>query len=146
MSPATSETPYGGSDAPFQAHLHPRFVKGQPQAPNTQEGDHFLVIPKIIVQDFSGEDGLVRYKTPEYDPTHTLKRRRRPSWARIPTFGEHLTVTVRPSLRLPPAPGVPAVGGPRPLCLVDGLKHRRSDVPYRTLRGFPVESERLGTL
>lgn len=80
-----------------------------------QENNHSLVIPKITVQDFSAEDGLVCHKPPECDPTHALERRRRPSWARISTpFGGHLTVAVRSSFRLQPTPGKPAVEGPRP--------------------------------
>jgi hypothetical protein len=132
-SSAISETTRAGLDAPFNAHRHSRFVNGQPLVPNPRS----LVIPKIVVQDFSTEDGLVRYKTPEYDPTHNLKRRRRPSWARVSTtLGDHLAVTARPSFRLPPTPGVRAVGGLRPLYLVDGLKHRRSDVPVQSLLGI----------
>lgn len=144
-SPATTGTPHVGFNASFQAHLGPRFVNGQPQALNTQENNYSLVIPKIIVQDFSAEGGLFCYKAPEYDPTHTLKPRRRPSWARISTpCGGYHTVTVRPFVRLPPTPGEPAVGGPRPLCSVDGLEHRRSDVHVRNLAGFSGRKRTLG--
>ena len=129
-----SDTPHVGFDAPFQTHLHPRFANGRPQVLNAEESANSLVIPKIIVQDFSAEDGLVRCKTPEYDPTHTLKRQRRPSWTRISTpLEDYVTITTRPSFRLPPTSGVPAVGGPR-----------RSDVHVRNLVVFPGRNRTVG--
>jgi len=145
MSPAISETPHVGLGAPFQAPVCPHLVDERSRTLDTQESTHLLVIPKIIVQDFSANDGLVRYKTPEYDPTHTLKRRRRPSWARIATpFEDHHAVTTRSSFRLPPTSGVPAVEGSQPSHPVDGLKHRRSDVLVQNLAGFPGRRRRLG--
>ena len=90
----SSGTPHVGSHTPLTTHCHPRFVGGQPLALNAQEGACSLILPKIVVQDFSAEDGLVRDKTPEYDLTHTLKRRRRPSRARISmSLGGNLAVT-----------------------------------------------------
>ncbi|KAF9646844.1 hypothetical protein BDM02DRAFT_3188461 [Thelephora ganbajun] len=92
-SSVISETPLVGFESSFSAHCHPRFAKGQPLTLNPQESVHSLVIPKIVVQDFSAKDGLVRYKTPEYDLAHTLKRRRRLSWARVSVaFEDHLAV------------------------------------------------------
>lgn len=145
-SSATPETIHVGSGAPFNTHHHPRFANRQPLVLNPQEGTRVLIIPKIVVQDFSAEDGSVRYKTPEYDPTYTLKRGRRPSWARAPTTPrDRLPANVRPSfLGLPPPLGMPVVGGLRPLYLVDGLKHRRSDVFVQNLLGFPGRKRGLG--
>lgn len=127
-------------DIPFDPRYHPRFANGQPLALNTQESARSLVIPKIVVQDFSSEDGLVRYKTPEYDPTHTLKRRRRPS----ASVGDYHATTAQPSFRIPPALGAPAVGGLRPLYLVDGLKYRRSNVFVQDVLAFPGRKRVLG--
>ena len=143
---ATPETTRVGSDAPFNTYHHPRFANGQPLVLNPQEGTRPLIIPKIVVQDFSAEDGSVRYKTLEYDPTYTLKRGRRPSWARVPTtLRDHLPANVRPSsLGLPPSLGMPVVGGLRPLYLVDGLKHRRSEGFVQNLLGFPGRKRVLG--
>jgi len=135
-SPAISETTRVGFDAPFNAHYHPRFADRHPLV-------RPMVIPKIVVQDFSAEDGSIHYKTPEYDLTHALKRRRRLSWApRIPvTLGDNLVVNTRPSLRLPPTLGV---GGLRSLYLAEGLKHRRSDVFVQNHNGFPSRKRVLG--
>lgn len=129
-SSATSET------TPFNAHCHPRFASRRPLVLNQQESTRPLVIPKIVVQDFSAEDGSVCYKTPEYDLTHSLKRRRR---ARAPTtLGAHLLFNTRPSpLGFPSTVGVSAVGGLRPLPLVDGFKYRRPDALVQNLLGFP---------
>jgi len=143
-SPAISEATRVGLDPPFDAHCQPpRFADGHPLVLNPQESARPLVIPKIVVQDFSAEDGSVRYKTPEYDLTHALKRRRRLSWApRAPaTLGDNLAVNKRPSLRLPPTL---VVGGLRPLYLVDDLKHRRSDVFVQNPKGFPGRKRVLG--
>lgn len=132
-----SETTHFNSDAPFNTHRHPRFANGRPLAQKEQESVRPLIIPKIVVQDFSAEDGSVRYKTPEYDLTHNLKRGRRLSYVRTPTaLGNHLQVNTRPSSPgLPPTLGVSAVGGLRPLYLVEGFKHRRSDVLVQKFAG-----------
>jgi len=143
---ATPETAHVGLDAPFNTHRHPRFANGQPPVPNQQESARPLIIPKIVVQDFSAEDGSVRYKTPEYDPTHTLKRGRRFSCAHPPkTLGAHLLVNTRPrSPGLAPTAEVSAVGGLQPLYSVEGFKHRRSDVFVQNLVGFPGRKRMLG--
>ena len=145
-SSAISGTTHVGFDAPFNTHCHPRFANRQPLVLNPQESARPLIIPKIVVQDFSAEDGSFRYKSPEYDLTHTLKRRRRPSWARAPTtLGDHLPANRRPSsLGLPPPLGMPAVGGLRPLYLVDGFQHGRSEVFVQNLLGFPGRKRVLG--
>lgn len=143
-SSAISETASIDFDAPFNDH-RPRFVTGQPLVPSSEENARTLVIPKIVVQDFSSEDGPVWYKTPEYDPTHSLKRRRRPSRVRASAFFEdHLAATGQPSFRLPPTLGAPFVGGLRTLHSADGLKHRRSDVFVQKLLGFPGRKQVLG--
>ena len=132
-SSANSETTHVGFDAPFNTHCHPRFSNKHPLALDPQESVHPLIIPKIVVQDFSAEDGSVHYKTPEYDLRHASKRRRRPSWARAPTtLGDHLPANRRPS-----SLGMPAVGGPRPSYSVDDFRHQRSDVFVQNLLGFP---------
>ena len=143
---ATPETTHIGLDAPFHTHRHPHFANGQPLVPNQQESARPLIIPKIVVQDFSAEDGSVRFKIPEYDPTHTLKRGRRFPCAHSPkTLASHLPVNTRPpSLGLPPTAEVSAVGGLRPLYLVEGFKHRRSDVFVQNLVGFPGRKRVLG--
>jgi hypothetical protein len=143
---AISETTHVGFDAPFDTHCHPRSFNGQPLVLNLQASFRPLVIPKIVVQDFSAEDGSISYKTPEYDLTHNLKRGRRPSWACVPTtLGDRLPVNRRPStLGLPPPLGVPATGGLRSLYLVDGFNHRRSDVFVQNPLGFPGRKRVLG--
>lgn len=141
---AVSEATHVGFGAPFNAHRHPHSVGGQPLDSNPQENARSLDIPKIVVQDFSAEDGSVHYKVPEYDPTHILKRRRRSSRARTPAaHGGHLTTAAQPSFRLPPTPGVLPVGVLRPLNLVGGLKHRRSDVFVQQLV-FPGRKQAFG--
>ena len=134
---AISERTRAGFDTPFNARCHPRFADGSPLVPNLQGNARPLVIPKIVVQDFSAEDGLFRYKTPEYDLTHALKRRRRRSWVRVPAIlGDHPAANTRPSLE------VPAAGGLRPLYLVEGLKERGS--PTRNLLDVSSRKNVLG--
>ena len=143
-SSTISEITTIGFDAPLNAHCHPHFTNGQPLVlnPRAQESARPLIIPKIVVQDFSAEDGSVRYKAPEYDLTHALKRRRRLSRARVPTApGDHLLVNARPSVRLPP---IPAAGGLRPLYLVDGFEYRRPDVSVQNVVKFPGRKRGLG--
>lgn len=137
---AVREPAHAGFDTPFDAHEQPLFVSGQLPVLSIQESARSTGIPKIVVQDFSAEDGLVRYKTPEYDLTHTLKRRRRLSWVRSPSLEDYLAVrgTSQPPFRLPSA------GQLRPLYLADGLKHRRSDVFVQNLLGFPGGKRVLG--
>lgn len=101
-SSAILEATLVGFDAPFGPHRRPRFATGQPLVLNSQESIRSLVVPRIVVQDFSAEDGSARYKTPEYDLTHAFKRRRRLSWARVSANPEdRLAVTTEPSFRLP---------------------------------------------
>lgn len=106
-SSAIPETTHAGFDAPFNVRCHPRFANGQPLVPNPQESVRPMIIPKIVVQDFSTEDGSVRYKTTDYDLARALKRGRHFSWAYAPTtLGDHLPVNTRQSsLGLPPSVG-----------------------------------------
>lgn len=143
-SPAVSEPPGVGLDTPFHTHFYPRLVNELSPIPDPYEGARASVIPKIVVQDFSTEDGSIHYKTPEYDLRHTSKRRRRPSRTHNSTSHEdYLTVTTRPSFRLPPALGMSTVGESRPLYLVEG-KRRRSDILVRDLAGFSGRERVLG--
>lgn len=142
---AISEATRVGFGAPLNAHHHPRFTSGQPLVLNAQESAHPLIIPKIVVQDFSAEDGSVRYRAPEYDLTHASKRGRRLSWARVPTTtGDHLVINRRPSPRLPPTRGAPGVEGLQPLYLADGAKYRRSDAFVQNPLRFPGRKRVLG--
>jgi hypothetical protein len=124
------ETAHLDPDAPFNTNHHSCFTGGRPPVARSQEDARSLVIPKIVVQDFSAEDGSFRCKAPDYDLTDSLKRRRRPSWTRVPaTLEDYLAVTTRPSSFRPlHTVGVPSVEGLRPLFLANGLKHRRPDV------------------
>lgn len=139
------ETTLVGFDTPFNPHLYPRLSGGRPQVANPQEGVSPLVIPKIVVQDFSAEDGLIRYKTPRYDPTDALKRRRRLSRASVSmTLLQHHAVTARSPSFPSPALGASSVEELRPLYLADGLKHRRSDILVQNFLGFAGRKRMAG--
>lgn len=142
--PPSSIAEEKSSVIPLNPHHHPHFSSGQPLVTNTQEGVDPLVIPKIVVQDFSAEDGLVRYKAPEYDLTGSLKRRRRISRARASgTLEDHLAFSKRPlPFRPPPALGVPSAGGLRPLA--DNLNYRPSDILVQNLVGFKGRKRMFG--
>lgn len=139
------ETTLVGPHAPpLDTHHHSCFSGGQPLVASTQGVGH-LVIPKIVVQDFSAKDGLVHYKFPEYDLADSLKRRRRFSRARAPmTLEGRLAFTARPPPFRPPTLGAPPVGGLGPLHLTDGLKHRPSDVLAQNLAGFTGRKRTFG--
>lgn len=145
-SSVSAETTLVGFDTPLNTHHHSRFYGGQPLIPKTQEGVCPLVIPKIVVQDFSAEDGLIRYKAPEYDLMDSLKGRRRSSRARaFMTLEDRLAFATRPPpFRSPPALGAPSVGGLKPLYLADNLKHRPSDALVQNIVGFPGRKRTFG--
>lgn len=141
------ETTLVDFDGPFNTHHHSCFSGGEPLAANTQEGFGPLVIPKIIVQDFSAEDRSIRSKAPEYDLTDSLKRRRRFSRARVSiTLEDRFEFTMRPPLFQPPTLGAPSVrpGGLHPLYLTGSLNHRPSDVLAQNSAGFTGRKRMFG--
>ena len=146
IPPATPETACVDFDTSFNSPYYSRFSDGQPLVLNPQESDRPLIIPKIVVQDFSAEDGSVSYKATEYDLTETLKRRKRLSWVHVSTtLGDRLPPNTRPSsLGPPPTTGVSTVGGLRPLYLVEGFKRRQSNVSVQKLLKFPGRKRGLG--
>ncbi|KAF9792273.1 hypothetical protein BJ322DRAFT_1028155 [Thelephora terrestris] len=142
--PVIPETPLVGFDTPLNPHRHSSFSGGRPPVTNPQEVVSPLLIPKIVVQDFSAEDGLIRYKTPQYDPMDTLKWRRRPSRASISvTLVDHHHAARPPSF-LSPTLGSSSVGELRPLYLADGLKRRRSDILVQNFLGLSGGKRMLG--
>lgn len=140
------ETTLVGSDAPpLNTHHHPCFSGGQTLVASTQERIGPMIIPEIIVQDFSAEDGLIRYKTPKYYLTDSLKRRRRSSRARSSiTLEDHAAFGTRLSPFRPPTLGAPPIGGLRPLRLTDSREHQPSDVIARNLVGFTSRKRAFG--
>lgn len=103
----TPETTLAGFNDHFKAYNHPHLSCEQSSAANTQEGVHSMVIPKIVVQDFS-EDGLIRCKTLERSSTGlgTPERRRRLSWVYMTTKDHHTVITQVPPSRSPTLGGL----------------------------------------
>lgn len=144
-SPINPETTIDGFDTPFHTHRHSCFSGGQTLDANIQERVSSLAIPKIVVQDFSTEDESPRCKTPEYDPTISLKRRRRSSRARTSmTLEDHLVFVSRPPPFQPPTLGTPSAGRLRPLYFADNLKHRPSDALVQNFVGFTGRKRMFG--
>ena len=141
---AVSEATLVWRDTSFNKHRHSYLSDGHSLATTSQGGAYPLVIPRIVVQDFSSEDGLIRYKTPECDLTDVSRRRRRPSRARISPEDRRCAVTVRPSSLRPPTPGALTSGGLRHSYPTDGSKRRRSDVLVQNLLGFSGRERVLG--
>lgn len=126
-----------GSDTPLVAYYNSRFSGRQPPVTDSLENVRPLTAPKIVVQDFSAEDRLTCCKSPEHDPTDTLKQRRRPSWSRVSaSLEDHPAVTARPS----PTRGAASVTGG------EGLKHRRSDIFVQRFVGFPGGRRMVGDI
>ena len=123
------ETTPVGFDAPLNTH-HPLFSSGQSLVSNAQNGAGPLVVPRIVVQDYSAEDGSIRSKVPEYDLMDSLKRRRRFPRARASVILEdHLAFMARPPpFRPPPSLGAPSVGRPRPLYFTESIERGPSSV------------------
>lgn len=143
--PAIPETACVDFDTSFNPPHHPRFFNGRPLV--LQENDRPLIIPKIVVQDFSAEDGSASYKAMEYNLAEPLKRKKRLSWVRVSTtLRDHLPPNTRPSsLGFPPTATVSTAGGLRPLYLVEGFKRRQSDASVQKLLEFPGRKRVLGT-
>lgn len=139
---AISEATLVGCDTFFNKRRHSYLSDGHSLATTSQGSAYPLVIPRIVVQDFSSEDGLICYKTPECDLTDVLRRRRRPSRARISPEDRHCAATVRPSSLRPPTLGALSSGGLRHSYPADGSKRRRSDVLVQNLLGF-ADRERV---